>query len=90
MKYHRNGIGVVPKVKEFRIGVAVVRVNRNKRCFEQREHRLHVFDAIVHVLSDFVVLYGTFGNECCRNTVRSGVGLGPCEFAVTLFLSQRP
>jgi hypothetical protein len=90
VEHDGGGVGVVPQVDEFVVGVAVVGVDRGVSGLEGGERRLHVLGAVVEVERDLVLLGDAVDVEQCGgDAVCAAVEIGPRVRAVTLLLSQR-
>ena len=77
-------VGVVPQVEQLVGGVSVVRVDRDKRALERREHRLHVLRAVVQVLSDGLLALEPGVEQPLRDAVGAAVGFSPRPVQVTV------
>ena len=88
MEDHGNGVGVVPEVLQFVVGVAVVGVHRNESGLVHTEHALEVLGAVVHVLRHFVLVVGARSEQRCSDAIGATIELAPREHAVALHLRR--
>ena len=77
MKHDRRGVGVVEEIEQLVFAVAVVGVDGHEAGLERGEHRFEVFDPVVEVLGDLVLLAKAVVEQRASDAVGVAVEVAP-------------